>query len=157
MVCRKIQDLIGDEVKSDDNLDDELKFQLVLMTELVRVSGKFLLPYLKDIESVLDSTMPLTSKEGLALTGAILRNTLRSLTTIAPVEHKSVVEGYDQPLEEHLYVHDWGLCGDVHNLHLDWFIPGPQETQAVQRIVDKHLGGLLARLEKFSHGEQGVG
>jgi len=154
MVCRNIEGLIGD-VKSDDNLDDELKFQLVLMTELVRVPGKFLLPHLREIESVLSSAMPLTSKEGLAMTGAVLRNTLRALSSIAPVEYKSVVDGYDQPIEDHLYINDWGLCGDVHNLQLDWFIPGPQETEAVQRIVEKHLGGLLSRLERFAEGEQG--
>jgi hypothetical protein len=52
------------------------------------VPGRFLLPYIPTIVSVLELTTRLVVREASQLTGAIMRNTLRALTLICPTEYK---------------------------------------------------------------------
>jgi hypothetical protein len=52
------------------------------------VPGRFLLPYMPAIVSVLELTTRLVVREASQLTGAIMRNTLRALTHICPTEYK---------------------------------------------------------------------
>jgi hypothetical protein len=52
------------------------------------VPGRYLVPYVPAIVGVLELTTPLVVKEASQLTGAIIRNTLRSLTLICPSEYK---------------------------------------------------------------------
>jgi hypothetical protein len=52
------------------------------------VPGRYLVPYVPSIVGVLELTTPLVVKEASQLTGAIIRNTLRSLTLICPSEYK---------------------------------------------------------------------
>ena len=56
--------------------------------------GKFLLPYDPSIDAILRKLVEHSSKEEIILTGAVLRDTLRSLTNVCPIVYKSVVTGY---------------------------------------------------------------
>ena len=59
---------------------------------MLSVPGRYLLPYIPDIVGVLELTTPLIVKEASQLTGAIARNTLRSLTLICPTDYKVVTD-----------------------------------------------------------------
>ena len=63
-----------------------MKFQLMVLADLVRVLGDSLLPYLPRLTAVLSGLSLHSSKEGDQLTGSLLKNVLRSLTHVFPVE-----------------------------------------------------------------------
>ena len=146
MILGALDKSLTDGVKDEDNLSDEVKFLLMVLSEIIRVPGKFLLPYVPRIDALLRKLVEHSSKEGTILTGAVLRNTLRSLTNVCPVEYKSVVTGYDGDLTSYLPISDWGKPGDIHNLDIEWFIPGTEEVAAAQSIVTKILGTQLKKI-----------
>jgi len=149
LVLDIIEGIVKDGVKDEDSLNDELKFQLMMLSELVRVPGKFLLPYMARIELLLSSLVQHNSKEGNILTGAVLRHTLRSLTQTCPVEYKSAPAGYDRDLATYQPLTDWGRAGDVHDLEIDWYIPGQEELQVAHKLIMKVLGAQLLSLGEY--------
>ena len=77
----------------EENLGDGLKFQLMVLSEMVRVPGKYLGPYVARLGRELEGLVQHSSREGDILTGSVLRHTLRSLTQPCPVEYKSSPDG----------------------------------------------------------------
>ena len=148
MILRSLDETITEGIKNEDNLNDEIKFLLMLLSEIIRVPGKYLLPYVPRIDSLLSNLVEHSSKEGIILTGAVLRNTLRSLTQICPIEYKSVVTGYDRDLTSYLPITDWGKPGDVNNLEIEWFIPSTNEVESAQSIVSKILNIQFKKIEE---------
>jgi len=149
LVLDIVEGLVKDGVKEEDSLNDELKFQLMMLSELIRVPGKFLLPYIDRIDKLLSSLVQHSSKEGNILTGAVLRHTLRSLTQTCPVEYKSAAAGYDRDLSVYQPLSDWGRAGDIHALEMDWYIPGQEELDKAHKLVTKVLDVQLSSLEEY--------
>merc|ERR1719228_694521 len=76
-----VENGLGDR-EGDETLGDEIKFQLMVLAELVRVPGNCLLPYLDRLKNILNLLTLHSSKEGDLLTGSLLKNVLRSLTHV---------------------------------------------------------------------------
>ena len=139
VVLNSLDDTLKEGITEEDNLNDEIKFLLMVLSEIIRVPGKFLIPYVSRIDALLSNLLEHSSKEGIILSGAVLRNTLRSLTQICPIEYKSVVAGYDRDLADYLPLSDWGKSGDLHNLEIEWYIPSNIEVEAAKNLVNKIL------------------
>eukprot|EP00092_Neocalanus_flemingeri_P031411 GFUD01034116.1.p1 GENE.GFUD01034116.1~~GFUD01034116.1.p1 ORF type:complete len:1998 (+),score=527.07 GFUD01034116.1:71-6064(+) len=145
-----IEGIVKDGIRNENNLNDELKFQLMMLSEIIRVPGKYLLPYIDRIDTLLSSLVQHSSKEGNILTGAVLRNTLRSLTQTCPVEYKSSAAGYDRDLTTYQPLTDWGKSGDIHSLEIDWYIPGQEEVKVAHKLMNKVLGTQLATIGEYT-------
>lgn len=137
----------------EETLGDEIKFQMQVLAELVRVPGTFLLPYLDRLGGILTNLTKHCSKEGDLLTGALLRNLLRSLTHVFPIEYKSIARGFDQDLSTYRPLQDWGVAGDIHDLAIEWYMPGEKEVKAAQGLVTDFLANTLNKLELCAKGE----
>ena len=148
VILRSLDDIVTESLSDEDCLNDELKFLLLLLSEIIRVPGKYLVPYVGRIDSLLGYLMKHSSKEGIILTGTLLRNTLRSLTQICPVEYKSISAGYDRDLTSYLPIRDWGKSGDINNLDIHWFIPGQQEVEAAQTLSTTVLSRQFQKIEE---------
>ncbi len=72
------------------------------MFQCIRVPGIYLMSYLSSLESVLEKTLHMASKDGYSLGCSILRYLLRATTLTFPMEYRAIPEGYDRPLEEYL-------------------------------------------------------
>src|SRR5688572_15510105 len=70
--------------------------------QVVRCPSPELLEYIPKLKQVLDRTVRLGCIDGWRLSASLLRNTIRALTTITPMEHKSVARDFGAPIEEHL-------------------------------------------------------
>ena len=138
----------------DTPLTDEMKFQLMVVAELVRVPGNQLLPYLDRLEAILARLVEHTSKEGDQLSGALLKNLLKSLTHVSPTEYKSVAAGFDLDLSSWRPLKDWGVAGDIWDLKVEWYAPGAPEVAAAQRLMDKFMGTSLRCLEECAAGSK---
>ena len=147
VILRSLEEIVTISLKDEDSLNDELKFLLLLLSEIIRVPGKYLVPYVTRIESLLSFLMEHSSKEGIILTGTLLRNTLRSLTQICPIEYKSISDGYDRNLSAYLPIRDWGKYGDINNLEIQWFVPGEEEVEAAQTLLNKVLSLQFKKIE----------
>merc|ERR1719376_978490 len=94
----------------------------MMLSELIRVPGKFLLPYIDRIDKLLSSL----------------------------VEHKSAAAGYDRDLSVYQPLSDWGRAGDIHALEMDWYIPGQEELDKAHKLVTKVLDVQLSSLEEYT-------
>ena len=99
----RVARLLGEvDVDKEENLDQELLFNMLMLVECVRISGEHLLPHLGAIEAVLEKSLVMASKEGQGLATSLLRNVLRALTLTYPNEFRTVAEGYDRGVDEYL-------------------------------------------------------
>ena len=137
-------------IEKDEILDEEVKFNLLLLSECVRCIGTFLLPYLDDIKKVLRKTLHLTNKDGYTLACYIIRHVLRSLTIIGPTDYKSSSKGYDLPLTEYQPFREWGKPSNPNNLNLNWHLPNDDERREAQHIIDEFLAEELNQLQTYS-------
>ena len=137
-------------IEKDEMLDEEVKFNLLLLSECVRCIGTYLLPYLDDIKKVLRKTLHLSNKDGYTLACYVLRHVLRSLTIIAPTDYKSSSKGYDLPLTEYQPFREWGKPSTPNHLNLTWHLPNDDERKEAQQIIDEFLVEELNQLEMYS-------
>ena len=68
----------------------------------MRVPGDALLPYMDRLEPILKRSVHMANKEGYNFACSALCNLLRSLTSVVPINYRSIPEGYDRPTEEYL-------------------------------------------------------
>ena len=137
-------------IEKDEILDEEVKFNLLLLSECVRCVGTFILPYLEDIKKVLRKTLHLTNKDGYTMACYILRHILKSLTMIGPTDFKSSSKGYDLPLSEYQPFREWGKPSSPTDLNLNWHVPSREEMNQAQLVVNEFLVEELDILEKYS-------
>ncbi|XP_050688195.1 proteasome activator complex subunit 4-like isoform X2 [Eriocheir sinensis] len=156
-VCRLLLTLTdNEEVQNEEHLDDELLFNLLLLSELVRCSGCHLLQYIPQITQVLSQTLHLKSREGYHLAGSVLRYLLKYLSISMPSEYRSLPYSWDEPFSTCLPIRHWGEAGDVHNLGLTWVEPTEAEEAAMQALVRTFLTPELMLLHKVATGEKEV-
>ena len=89
---------------------------LLYFFQCMTVRGIYLEPYMKQIKSILRKALRIQNKEGHSTAVILLKNMLRSLTSVYPKEYWSCPEGYDRPLSEHLPIRQWGKPGNIHSL-----------------------------------------
>ena len=99
------------------------------------VRGKFLEPYMPQIKGILRKALRIQNKEGHGLAVTLLRNLLRSLTTVYPKEYWSCPEGYDRPLSEYLPIRHWGKPGNIHSLKVSSSCQTSQYTASFSVIL----------------------
>jgi len=148
----RVKELLREEVLMEESVDDELKFNLLLLSECVRVPGQHLLEYLPGIEDILDDALHMVSREGYTLACSLIRNILRAMTITNPMDYRTIAEGYDRPLNEHLPIHDWGRPGNAHNPCIAWHVPSEDELAATGRLLDRFLDRELQDLTAYVSG-----
>ncbi|XP_045600493.2 proteasome activator complex subunit 4 isoform X1 [Procambarus clarkii] len=156
-VCRLLLALTdNEEVQKEEHLDDELLFNLLLLSELVRCSGTFLIKYVPQITQVLTRTLHLKSREGYHLAGSVLRYLLKYLGITMPSEYRSMSQTWDVPIADSLPIRHWGEAGDIYNLGLTWVEPGDAEEAAMTTLVRTFLTPELTLLHQVAKGEKEV-
>ncbi|KAK7086905.1 Proteasome activator complex subunit 4 [Halocaridina rubra] len=145
-----------EEIQKEENLDDEILFNLLLLSELVRCSGQYLVEYVPQIMQVLKQTLHLKCREGYHLAGSVLRFLLKYLSITIPSEYRSLPHKWDLPITEYLPIRHWGEAGDIHNLGLTWTEPGEEEDAAVTSLVRTFLTPELKLLKDVALGEREV-
>ena len=87
------------------------------------------------IKGILRKALRIQNKEGHGLAVTLLRNLLRSLTTVYPKEYWSCPEGYDRPLSEYLPIRHWGKPGNIHSLKVSSSCQTSQYTASFSVIL----------------------
>lgn len=147
-VCSVLKCCLAEvDLNSDRYLGDEIMFNMVLLADLLCLPGCHLVPYVSEVEEVLESALSVHNKEGHTQALTILRHLTHSLSHICLAERSKIVSTPSPfPLE------DWGQSSDLSNLDIKWFIPGQSEYDQASRLLDNFLDKEVVRLEKFVAG-----
>lgn len=145
----------AEEVASEEHLDDELLFSLLLLSEMVLCSGESLLGHLELLRKVLRQTLHLSSRQGYLLSGNLLCHLLRALTLVYPQDFRSTHLGWDQCTDfgTYLPIRDWGQAGDLEHLNVTWHQPSAAETSAARSLLEEFLEPELTGLDRWSQGQ----
>ena len=63
MFLQEVCSIAADDIKDEETVDGELVWNLEILSELVRCTGKELLPYISELESIISSTINLKCKK----------------------------------------------------------------------------------------------
>ncbi|KAG8223216.1 hypothetical protein J437_LFUL003567 [Ladona fulva] len=144
----------SEEIYKEEILDNELLFNILLLSEVVNCYGDALVPYIPQLLDVLDRILRLKNcKEAYTMAGVTLRHILAGLSHVLPTDFRSVSYSYDEPLSKRLPVRDWGRPGNIHNLNIKWHVPSDEEFNCVQQIISRYLPRELEKLTKYSRNE----
>lgn len=151
-LCNTIKQLLADiDDKNDDNLNEELLYNLVLLAE--GVDGRnHLIPYMDELISILDTLLHMKSLPGIKLGNKMLSLIMQSLSTIRPTEYCSLNQPISDDVRDCLTIREWGKAGDLENLKVSWFVPGKEEVGWVQQLVNRYLVPELEILTKYING-----
>ncbi|XP_032233646.1 proteasome activator complex subunit 4 isoform X2 [Nematostella vectensis] len=144
----------ADGARNDEEIDDQLLWNLQILSEVVRSKGTDILEYRHELVRALKSTIHLKNKEGATMAAKLLENLLRPLSHIYPLEWKSVLEDFSKPVTEHLFIRDWGKSGDLDNLDIKWHIPIEEEKLFAKELLDTFLQPEMERVERFMAGDE---
>jgi len=128
-----------DDIKQEENLDNELLFNLLLLSEVVHCYGKFIISYGDVLEQVLDLTLHLKCCEGYTLASKLLNNILSALSVTRPQEFKSSNQDYGKPISEFLPVREWGKSYQTSDIKVEWYTPGEAEVKYAEHLIAKYL------------------
>jgi len=149
-VCRLLENCFTEvDVATEDQLGDEIMFNMILLSDLLCLPGNHLVEYVPQVEKLLHSTIRIKNKEGHALGLTILRHTLHSLSHPCLAERSKIV-ATPAPFP----LNDWGQHADVNNLDIRWFNPTRAEFDQAEKLVNIFLGIQIDRLEKFMAGTE---
>lgn len=149
--CSIIEHLTSVEgVADEEEVDDQLLWNLQLLSEVVRSSGA--LEYKDKLITAIKGTIHLKCKEAATLGATLLEHLLRPLAKIYPMEWRSILVDFGTPPSEHLFIRDWGKPGDLFNLNIQWHIPTKEEKLLAKELLDTFLQPELTRLENFLDG-----
>ncbi|XP_028989298.1 proteasome activator complex subunit 4B-like isoform X2 [Betta splendens] len=140
----------NEELQGGDELDQELLWNLQLLSEVTRVDGERLLRYRRDLERVLSACLRLRCKRAYALACRLLEHTLRSVSLIFPTELRGAAGGSHADLP----IRDWGRAGDVAALGVCWHVPGVEEVDFVFQLLSRLLHPELERIKDHVSGDR---
>lgn len=146
----------SEDVVTEELLDDELLFGLLLLSEMVRCDGRELLPHVPALRQVLGRTLQLSSRRGYLLASSLLRNMLRACSMVFPLDYRSTATPWEECLDfaSHLPIREWGQAGDLEHLGIRWHLPTPEELACVQELLEAFLRPELEALGLWSRGER---
>ncbi|CAH0550528.1 unnamed protein product [Brassicogethes aeneus] len=153
-LCDRINELFNENsnVQNEENIDDELLYNLCLLSELFNGRSE-ILNYIDDIIPILDRTLHMTSEKASPLAARLLDLIMFSLTYILPVDAKSSPVHYGTHVKDFLSIREWGRPQPMKDLKIEWYVPGDKEIALVQKLLNKYLIPELEKLDKHSSSE----
>jgi proteasome activator subunit 4 len=152
---REISELLEDPEHMDtDTPDKTLLWKLQLLSKVLNAGGEELLPYAKDVLDYLSRCLRLTAVPVYESAASAVSSILQCLTQIYPMEGRSLNIDYSTSPQDHCYIRDWAVPGDIHNLSIQWHVPSHAELDLVDDVLTSILGPELDALQKFIEGEE---
>ncbi|XP_043485466.1 proteasome activator complex subunit 4A-like [Polistes fuscatus] len=137
----------GEDVLMEENLDNRLLYAMLLLSAISQTPGRNLLPYMNTFVEILDKVLLLESKEGIYYACRLLKCLLSSLSTLDVYQFRTYGRDFNDP--EYPYTRNWGEEVDVNSIQIDWFIPGKEEFEMVQKIFFRYLPKQLEILQSY--------
>jgi len=156
-LCQCIRSVMSERpqntTESSNKIDEELQFNLQLLSEVISVKGaylyrnkgSFILPYVSSIFELLDSTMDLPNKDEYEMAQSILQSLLTYMVQVRLVERHPRVERS---------VNGWGRTISLDELDVEWYQPGKEEMAMIRTVMERYLVPRLDALNQWAGGEK---
>ena len=118
-------------------VDNEVKFNLMLVSNVVEMSGSNLLPFLPSIERVLDLALTMAEKDGHHHACRVLQHTVGALVAFRSVKRPWAGKSFRA-----------SALGPE-----DWCEPDEAALREAARLLDKYLGQQLEALSQYASHE----
>lgn len=140
-LCTKINSFVAEhpEVATEEHLDNSFLWDILMLSQLMRCNGSYLLPYKDVLLQTLGPVLSLQSQQGYEIGGQVLRFLLRAMSFTYPVDFRSVTQDIDQPVQDYLPIRDWAVAGDIDNLNLQWYSPTEENIEFVTTLAKRIL------------------
>ena len=120
----------------------------------MRVEGTILINYVNKIKDIINWYKNCTHKITIAYLCSGVRQFLRSLTFLYPLEIRSTVQSLDFSDENlfktYLPIRDWGKMGDLLNVNANFHIPNETELRIAIDFVQSYVDLSINRLAEKS-------
>ncbi|XP_037083000.1 proteasome activator complex subunit 4B-like isoform X1 [Pollicipes pollicipes] len=140
---------LSEDVQTEEKLDQELLFNMLLLKEMVCSCGQWLLPYRERLEQVLERGRHLACPEGAELTADLLHSLLTGLLGTYITDHGDWRRRLADAHNRHLIVREWGKCTDMKSLELRWHVPSEEEVGWAAALVQKFVVPELDEMDRF--------
>jgi len=118
----------------EEDVDRELIWDLHMLGQLVKRTGVHLLPYMDTIKEILVNTMKSPSRKIIKLSMKLMKNVLRALSLIYPMEFCSLSkEDYENAST--LGLDAWGKWYRIEDVDVAWHIPTEQEYKCALDLI----------------------
>lgn len=153
-LCDTIMELLGegDEILKGERLDNDLLFNMLLLSHIVERDGGELLVYIPRLLAVLDKTLQLVCKEGYILASSTLNFIISAMCNIYPQEFRSSTMDYDSGVKNFLAIREWGKPGNLWKCEIKWHVPSKDEIECVQNMINRYLPQELKKLQDHMDG-----
>lgn len=140
-LSERLDELMGDndDILKEETLDNELLYNLLILSEMIDCNGTAILPYFDAITKILDRTLQLSCHQGCIMASRLLNLVLIALTVVQPIDYRSSPPPFYEDIKTQLSIRDWGAPGNIHNLGMKWYVPGKEEITRAQDLMMRYL------------------
>ncbi|XP_018576290.1 proteasome activator complex subunit 4 [Anoplophora glabripennis] len=153
-LCDTIEQLLNENpnIAKEEHIGDEFLYNLLILSELTDGRSE-LIHYMDRLTKVLDKTLHMACLSASQLASRMLDIIMASLTSIQPTEVRSSSFDYSTHVKDFLPVREWGKAQNIKDIKISWYVPGKQEVNEVQKLLNKYLVPELNKLDSYSSGE----
>ncbi|KAF2365248.1 Proteasome activator Blm10 mid region [Trinorchestia longiramus] len=149
-LVRQLELLLKSEsVLKDERPDNELMFNLLLLSEVLSCRCDVVVRFVASVMPVLSQVLDVVCVPAQQLSVALFGNLLASLSTSSTVDYRSITNDWEEPYSSFLPIRCWGslIPGGWSSMKVQWVQPGIRERDAVTLLLNTFLVPHLDKLD----------
>ena len=106
-----------------------------------------------DLIQILDKTLYLENGIGNNAANKLLCGIMQCFATYYCMDCSNFTTPLDKPINEHLFIRDWGKTYEKEEVQFQWHIPNEEEALIIQKLTDRFLFPQMAIFQNYIDGQ----
>ncbi|KAL5255340.1 hypothetical protein ACHWQZ_G014676 [Mnemiopsis leidyi] len=146
-LTRECAMLLEEESESGET-SQELLWNFTMFRSLLRGRGDLFLPYLPEIQTLLEATLQHhNSRQLVTIAVKAVSDLLHLLLKVKPTDCQSCQVPYTDRTFD--FTSTWGLGMEIEDVKIDWYLPGEKEYPAMLGIIERFGVSSINKLRQF--------